>query len=68
MDASIRFLYTGNISHTKSQLLQSGGMLGMVRSGHSVFVATHEKIYSFFPADIEKMKHTGKQPHVSTLP
>ena len=59
IDASIRFISTANMSHIKSQLLQTGGVLQMVRSTHSMFAATHHKLYSYLPWDVNKVKQTG---------
>ena len=66
MDASIRFIYTGSLSHIKHQLVQTGGILQMVKAGHSIFAATHPQLYTFFPSDMEKIKQTGME-HLSTV-
>ncbi len=59
LDSSIRFLKSDNFTHTKAQLLSSGGILHLVRSGHNIFSATHEDLYKFFPTNIEHTKQTG---------
>ena len=65
MDASIRFQNTGNFSHIKSQMLQTDGILQMVNVSHTIYVATHKKLYEYFPTDIEKVKHTGEYHHLA---
>ena len=32
----------------------------MVRTGHSIYSATHLKLYQYLPIDEEKVKHTGE--------
>ena len=64
MDSSIRFINTGNFSHIKSQMLQTGGVLGMLRVGHSIFAATHPQLYEFFPSVTEKVKQPGELSNV----
>ena len=61
MDSSIRFIYTGNLSHTKPQLEQTGGFLEMIKARHSTYVATHQQLYTYFKSDVNKLKHTGQQ-------
>ena len=63
MDASIRFLTTGNFSHIKSQMLQTDGILQMIDVDHSIFAATHKQLYEYFPTDIEKVKRTREYHH-----
>ena len=60
MGASIRFKNTENFSHIKSQMLQTDGILQMIKMIHSIYVATHKQLYEYFPTDIEKVKHTGE--------
>ena len=59
IDASVRFVSTGNMTRIKPQLLQTGGVLMMVRTRHSMYQATHPALYEYFPCDINKRKHTG---------
>ena len=58
MDASIRFQNTGNFSHIKSQMLQTDGILQMIKMPHSIYVATHKQLYEYFPTNMEKVKRT----------
>ena len=60
MDASVRFHRTGNLSHTKYQLLQTRGVLQMALAGHSIYSATHQRAYDYLPCDEHQIKHTGK--------
>ena len=60
MDTSVRFKYTADLNHTKSQIYQTGGILQMVRTHHSIFTATHKGLYTYFDSNMEKLKHTGK--------
>ena len=60
MDSSVRLIYTGNLSHTKSQIEQTGGILQMARAHHSIFATTHQNLYRYFGSDIDKTKHTGQ--------
>ena len=59
IDASIRFISTANMTHIKPQLLQTGGVLMMVSTQHSMYQATHPALYEYFPCDINKTKHTS---------
>ena len=60
LDASIRFIKTGHLDHTKAQLLKTDGIIQMVRVTHSIFVATHAQVYQFLPVDEKQVKHTGE--------
>ena len=59
LDSSIRFINTGNFSHIKGQMLQTGGVLGMLKVTHSIFSATHPQLYDYFPSVMEKVKKPG---------
>ena len=59
MDSSIRFINTGNFSHIKDQMVQTGGVLGMLKVTHSIFSATHPQLYEYFPSVMEKVKKKG---------
>ena len=60
MDTSIRFINTGNFSHIKQQIVQTGGVLGMLKVDHSIFSATHKQLYEYLPIVMEKVKQPGK--------
>ena len=67
MDSSIRFINTGNFSHIKDQILRTGGVMGMLKVGHSIFCATHPQLYEYFPTVMEKVKQPGNY-YISVLP
>ena len=62
LDTSIRFakVSTANFSVIKPQLLQTGGVLLMRRTWHTIYAATHPKLYNFIPGDEIRIRNTGQ--------
>ena len=61
MDSSIRFKGTGSLAHVKQQYRKTGGIVAMLRVYHSIYSATHEKLYEYFPSNITKLRNLGRQ-------
>ena len=67
LDSSIRLTITGNLSHVKHQILQTGGVLQMVTVSHSIYSATHKQLYEYLPCHWERTKHTGRNCFKASL-
>ena len=60
LDASQRFVSRGVFRAVRSRLVQTGGVMMMRATSHTIFAATHHQVYQYFPCDMNRIKHTGK--------
>ena len=51
IDASIRFV-SGNFEEASKRARSNGGIVLFGITGHSIFSATHQRLYEYFPIDI----------------